>query len=129
VPLHTAETLSDGHRVTLVMSLRSAAQPWKDGNTLSRLLRDDRPEDVAANWCHDVDTRQLPALRSFLLSWPRASDGSTQWLLRRRMVDHKVRRLLVIDGRELVGIVAVADAARAMDHPDIGLPVQAISAD
>jgi CBS domain-containing protein len=45
------------------------------------------------------------------------------------MVDHKVRRLLVIDGRELVGIVAVADVARAMDDPDIGLPVQAISAD
>lgn len=66
--LHTAETLSDGHRVTLVMSLRSKTEPWKDSNTLSRLLMDDRPEDVATDWRTDVDTRQLPALRSFLVS-------------------------------------------------------------
>jgi CBS domain-containing protein len=46
----------------------------------------------------------------------------------RTMTDNKVRRLPVIDGRELVGIVAVADVARAMDDPDIGLLVQAISA-
>ncbi|MFR9801480.1 hypothetical protein ACL02T_04140 [Pseudonocardia sp. RS010] len=61
--LHTAELLTDGHRVTLVLSLRSRAEPWKDTNTLGRLLRDDRPEDVAAAWAHDVETRQLPALR------------------------------------------------------------------
>jgi hypothetical protein len=66
--LHTAETLADGHRVTLVMSLRSKAEPWKDGNTLSRLLNDDRPEDVAEDWKNDVDTRKLPALRAFLTS-------------------------------------------------------------
>jgi hypothetical protein len=66
--LHSAETLTDGHRVTLVMSLRSKAEPWKDSNTLSRLLRDDRPEDVVADWQNDVDTRKLPALRSFLSS-------------------------------------------------------------
>jgi hypothetical protein len=66
--LHTAETLTDGHRATLVMSLRSKAEPWKDSNTLSRLLNDDRPEDVMADWQIDVDTRKLPALRSFLTS-------------------------------------------------------------
>lgn len=66
--LHAAEMLSDGHRVTLVMSLRSKAEPWKDSNTLSRLLMDDRPEDVVADWCTDVETRQLPSLRAFLLS-------------------------------------------------------------
>ena len=66
--LHTAETLLDGHRVTLVLSLRSRVEPWKDTNTLSRLLNDDRPEDVADDWRHDVETRQLPALRSYLLS-------------------------------------------------------------
>jgi hypothetical protein len=66
--LHTAEMLSDGHRVTLVMSLRSKTEPWKDSNTLSRLLMDDRPEDVTTDWLTDVDTRQLPALRSFLFS-------------------------------------------------------------
>jgi hypothetical protein len=66
--LHTAESLTDGHRVTLVMSLRSVAEPWKDSNTLPRLLNDDRPEDVEEHWRHDVETRQLPALRSHLLS-------------------------------------------------------------
>jgi hypothetical protein len=66
--LHAAETLADGHRVTLVMSLRSKAEPWKDGNTLSRLLNDDLPEDVVADWQTDVDTRRLPALRAFLTS-------------------------------------------------------------
>ncbi|WP_345381376.1 hypothetical protein [Pseudonocardia yuanmonensis] len=65
--LHTAELLTDGHRVTLVLSLRSRAEPWKDTNTLGRLLRDDRPEDVAEAWEHDVETRQLPALRRHLL--------------------------------------------------------------
>jgi hypothetical protein len=64
---HTAETLTDGHRVTLVMSLRSRAEPWKDANTLGRLLRDDRPEDVEDDWRRDVETRQLPALREHLL--------------------------------------------------------------
>ncbi len=63
---HSAETLTDGHRVTLVLSLRSAAEPWKDNNTLGRLLNDDRPEDVTDDWVRDVDTRQLPALRSYL---------------------------------------------------------------
>lgn len=66
--LHTAQTLTDGHRVTLVLSLRSREEPWKDANTLGRLLNDDRPEDVAAQWRNDVDTRQLPALRAALLT-------------------------------------------------------------
>ncbi len=35
---------------------------------MSRLLMDDRPEDVATDWRTDVDSRQLPALRSFLFS-------------------------------------------------------------
>jgi hypothetical protein len=66
--LHAAETLADGHRVTLVLSLRSKAEPWKDNNTLGRLLRDDRPEEVESDWRTDVETRQLPALREHLLS-------------------------------------------------------------
>ncbi|MCO1660415.1 hypothetical protein [Pseudonocardia humida] len=65
---HSAETLTDGHRVTLVLSLRSAAEPWKDSNTLGRLLNDDAPEDVEDDWRRDVETRRLPALREHLLS-------------------------------------------------------------
>jgi CBS domain-containing protein len=49
--------------------------------------------------------------------------------LLRTMVEHKVRRLPVIDGRELVGIVAMADVARALDDPDTGMLLEALSVD
>lgn len=44
------------------------------------------------------------------------------------MMDHKVRRLPVIDGHDLVGIVSQADVARAADEHEIGELVEAISA-
>ncbi|AXK33995.1 CBS domain-containing protein [Streptomyces armeniacus] len=45
------------------------------------------------------------------------------------MSEHKVRRLPVIDGRELVGMVAQADVARALPEPDAGELVKALSYD
>ncbi|MWA08478.1 CBS domain-containing protein [Streptomyces sp. BA2] len=45
------------------------------------------------------------------------------------MTQHKVRRLPVIDGTDLVGMVALADAARALDAPDAGRLVAALSTD
>lgn len=45
------------------------------------------------------------------------------------MTQHKVRRLPVIDGTALVGMVALADAARALDAPDAGRLVAALSTD
>lgn len=54
-----------------------------------------------------------------------ADDDALELL--RTMAQHKVRRLPVIDGRELVGVVALADVARALDEPDTGLVVEAIS--
>jgi CBS domain-containing protein len=45
----------------------------------------------------------------------------------RTMKDHAVRRLPVIDGRSLVGIVSQADIARAMPDAKIGDLVSAIS--
>lgn len=62
--LHTAETLADGHRVTLVLVLRSKAEPWKDDNSLLRLLLDDRFEDVHDEWIADLRERKLPAFRN-----------------------------------------------------------------
>jgi CBS domain-containing protein len=47
--------------------------------------------------------------------------------LLRTMAHHKVRRLPVIDGHDLVGIVALADVARALDDPETGLVLEAIS--
>ena len=46
----------------------------------------------------------------------------------RTMSEHKVRRLPVIDGHELVGIVSQADLARNIDEEKVGDLVEAISA-
>ena len=46
----------------------------------------------------------------------------------RTMTDHKVRRLPVIDGRQLVGIISQADIARNLDEEKTGDLVEAISA-
>ncbi|WP_433544727.1 CBS domain-containing protein [Streptomyces sp. CA-294286] len=45
------------------------------------------------------------------------------------MTSHKVRRLPVIDGHTLVGVVALADAARALSDPKAGQLVEALSTD
>lgn len=44
------------------------------------------------------------------------------------MADHKVRRLPVIDGHDLIGIVSQADLARNIDEEKVGDLVEAISA-
>ncbi len=45
----------------------------------------------------------------------------------RTMGDHKVRRLPVIDGHDLVGIVTFADLAGSVEDDDIGQVVEAIT--
>jgi CBS domain-containing protein len=45
----------------------------------------------------------------------------------RTMQDHKVRRLPVIDGHDLVGIISQADIARSLHAEDTGETVQEIS--
>ena len=47
----------------------------------------------------------------------------------RTMAEHKVRRLPVIDGHELIGIVAQADVARSLSNPSTGELVEALSYD
>ena len=54
------------------------------------------------------------------------ADDSIEEALR-TMAEHQVRRLPVIDGRELVGIVAQADVARNYDEEKVGDLVEAIS--
>ena len=46
----------------------------------------------------------------------------------RTMIDHKVRRLPVIDDRQLVGIISQADIATHIDEEKVGDLVEAISA-
>jgi CBS domain-containing protein len=47
--------------------------------------------------------------------------------LLRTMADNRVRRLPVIDGHRLVGIVAIADVARALPDRPVGDLIDAIS--
>ena len=55
------------------------------------------------------------------------ADDSIEEALR-TMIDHKVRRLPVIDGRRLVGIISQADVATNLDEERVGDLVEAISA-
>jgi CBS domain-containing protein len=54
-----------------------------------------------------------------------ADDDAAEIL--RTMAQHKVRRLPVIDGHDLVGIVALADVARALSDRPVGDLLEAIS--
>ncbi|MFC7795587.1 CBS domain-containing protein [Streptomyces cinereoruber] len=56
------------------------------------------------------------------------ADDDAEEILR-TMSEHKVRRLPVIDGHTLVGIVAQADVARALSDPQVGDLLQALSTD
>lgn len=56
------------------------------------------------------------------------ADDDAEEILR-TMREHKVRRLPVIDGHELVGIVAQADVARALTDPKVGELLEALSTD
>jgi CBS domain-containing protein len=47
----------------------------------------------------------------------------------RTMVEHKVRRIPVIDGNALVGVITLADVARTMPDPDTGMLTEALSTD
>jgi len=46
----------------------------------------------------------------------------------RTMIDHKVRRLPVIDGHDLVGMVSLGDLALGIDDANAGQLLEAISA-
>lgn len=45
------------------------------------------------------------------------------------MTHHHVRRLPVVDGDKLVGMISLADVARALPNPEVGELVEALSAE
>ncbi|MFG2749520.1 CBS domain-containing protein [Streptomyces xanthophaeus] len=54
------------------------------------------------------------------------ADDEAETILR-TMSEHKVRRLPVIDGHTLVGMVAQADVARSLSDPQVGELLEALS--
>ncbi|MCF3172001.1 CBS domain-containing protein [Streptomyces sioyaensis] len=56
-----------------------------------------------------------------------ADDGADEIFA--TMARHKVRRLPVIDGHRLVGMVALADVAHALPDPQVGDLLEALSTD
>ncbi|WP_434598066.1 CBS domain-containing protein [Streptomyces sp. A5-4] len=56
-----------------------------------------------------------------------ADDDATEIL--RTMTAHQVRRLPVIDGHDLIGMVAQADVAGALPDPQVGDLLEALSCD
>ncbi|MFI6104807.1 CBS domain-containing protein [Streptomyces sp. NPDC051310] len=56
------------------------------------------------------------------------ADDDARMVLR-RMSEHKVRRLPVIENHRLVGMIAQADVARGLPDPQVGDLLQALSTD
>ncbi|WP_367048614.1 CBS domain-containing protein [Streptomyces sp. Je 1-332] len=56
------------------------------------------------------------------------ADDDAEEILR-TMTAHKVRRLPVVDGHDLVGMVAQADVARSLPDPKVGVLIEALSSD
>lgn len=54
------------------------------------------------------------------------ADDSVEELLN-VMIERQVKRIPVIDGRKLVGIVSLADVSRALPNPDAGQLIDALS--
>lgn len=71
---------------------------------------------------HDVKAGELGQGKPVTIG---ADDDVSEVL--QAMIDHKVRRLPVIDGHDLVGIIAVADVVRAAPEPQLGGLIEALS--
>lgn len=56
-----------------------------------------------------------------------ADDDATEIMA--TMTEHRARRVPVIDGTDLVGMVAQADVARALPNPEMGELLSALSAE
>jgi len=61
--MHGAEVPINGHRITLVIAMRSREEPWKDDNTIERIAMDDEIDDFITYWIEDSKNRKLPSLK------------------------------------------------------------------
>jgi CBS domain-containing protein len=85
-----------------------------DGNAPSQRHHDAEPQHV-----NEVPRDDLVTVRA---------DDDVNHVLQ-TMNEHKVRRVPVLDGHDLVGIVAQADVARSLPKPAVGDLVDAVSSD
>jgi CBS domain-containing protein len=73
----------------------------------------------------DVDTAKAGEFRQQEAVTIGADDDASELL--RTMAEHAVRRLPVIDGHQLVGVVALADVVNAVPEAKVGSVLSAIS--
>ncbi|HET6855771.1 MAG TPA: CBS domain-containing protein [Streptomyces sp.] len=75
----------------------------------------------------DPNTTKASQLAQGEVVFVTADDDVEQVL--RKMTEHKVRRLPVIDNHRLVGMIAQADVAKALPEPRVGDLLEALSTD
>jgi CBS-domain-containing membrane protein len=98
-----------------------------DDNKLKGVITD---RDIVVGCVADGGDPSQSKVSQFIDATPVTigADDSIDEVLR-TMKDHGVRRLPVIDGHELVGIVSQADVARNLPEDKVGDLVEAISSD
>ena len=101
------------------------ALPICDGDTLQGMITDrDIVVKVLAQGKDPATTKVIDLIQGEVVTI--GADDSIEEAMR-TMADHQVRRLPVIDGDKLVGMVSQADLARSGQDSAVGDTVQAIS--
>lgn len=101
------------------------ALPICDGDTLRGMITDrDMVVKVLAKGMDPATTRVIDLVQGEVVTI--GADDSVEEAMR-TMADHQVRRLPVIDGTRLVGMLSQADLATNADEKQVGDTVEAIS--
>nr|WP_176710316.1 CBS domain-containing protein [Streptomyces sp. Wb2n-11] len=120
------ETLADAART--MARLGVGALPVRGTDEKLKGMLTDRDIVVRALGAgKDPGTTKASELARGEVVFVRADDGVDQVL--RTMARHKVRRLPVMEDHRLVGVIARADAARALPGPQVGDLLEALSAE
>lgn len=122
--VRSSDTVLDGAKVMNELGVGALPICGED-NRLNGMLTD---RDIGTKVL--ADRKDPRAMRAGEIAQGEAAtigaDDEAEEIMR-TMASHRVRRLPVIDGHDLVGVVAQADVARALPSPDAGKFVEALS--